>query len=132
MEQPIIKVIKLTENQKNKLIRIKGITKIYQWNILCRWAFCYSLSRSGKLVNYYLPKNDVLSNVEISWKTFVGENHVAYAIALRQRLYNDGLELTDEMLREQFLLHLDRGINYISMDLKTGDSIGDFVNKIKG
>jgi DNA sulfur modification protein DndE len=35
---------RLSETAKEQLTRIKRATKIEQWNTLCRWAFCLSLS----------------------------------------------------------------------------------------
>ena len=39
----IIKQIRLSQQSKDKLSRLKGKTGIKNWNILCRWALCYSL-----------------------------------------------------------------------------------------
>lgn len=39
----IIKQIKLSNAAKDKLSRLKGKTGIQNWNVLCRWAFCFSL-----------------------------------------------------------------------------------------
>ena len=40
----LIDNIKLSNSAKEQLIKIKKITRIENWNILCRWAFCLSLS----------------------------------------------------------------------------------------
>ena len=42
----IIKQIKLTNVSKDRLGRLKGKTGIKNWNVLCRWALCYSLSEN--------------------------------------------------------------------------------------
>ncbi|MBC6474598.1 MAG: DndE family protein, partial [Hormoscilla sp. GM102CHS1] len=34
----------LSQTAKNQLTQLKRNTKIDQWNILCRWAFCRSLA----------------------------------------------------------------------------------------
>ena len=39
----VIKQIRLSNTAKEKLSRLKGKTGIQNWNVLCRWAFCYSL-----------------------------------------------------------------------------------------
>lgn len=39
----IIKQIRLSNQAKEKISRLKGKTGIKNWNVLCRWAFCYSL-----------------------------------------------------------------------------------------
>ena len=38
MEPPIDR-IKLSQSARDQLIKLKRITKIDQWNVLCRWAF---------------------------------------------------------------------------------------------
>ena len=43
----IIKQIKLSNAAKDKLSRLKGKTGIQNWNVLCRWAFCFSLPFAG-------------------------------------------------------------------------------------
>lgn len=42
----IMKQIKLSESAKDRLGRLKGKTGIRNWNVLCRWALCYSLSEN--------------------------------------------------------------------------------------
>lgn len=39
----IVKQIRLSSHAKEKLSRLKGKTGIRNWNILCRWALCFSL-----------------------------------------------------------------------------------------
>ena len=40
----IVKQVKISNQSKERLSRLKGKTGIKNWNILCRWALCYSLS----------------------------------------------------------------------------------------
>lgn len=40
----IIKQVRLSQQAKDQLSRLKGKTGIKNWNILCRWALCYSLA----------------------------------------------------------------------------------------
>ena len=40
----ICKQFKLSQPEKEKLIRIKSRTGIQNWNIICRWALCWSLN----------------------------------------------------------------------------------------
>ena len=108
----IAKHFKLSQPEKDRLIRIKARTGIQNWNVLCRWAFCWSLSQPtvpGGLV----PASD--SNVEITWQTFGGDCDEIYEAVLRQRCLRDGLGDSPEVLTKYFRLHLNRGINYFSM-----------------
>ena len=66
----IVKQIRLSNRAKERLSRLKGKTGIKNWNVLCRWAYCYSLKEN----TIPTPENiDVDSNVEMSWYTFAGE-----------------------------------------------------------
>ena len=66
----IVKQIKLSNAAKDKLARLKGKTGIQNWNVLCRWALCYSL-KEGTIPTDIEIASD--SNVEMSWLTFAGE-----------------------------------------------------------
>ena len=66
----ICKQFKLSQPEKEKLIRIKSRTGIQNWNIICRWALCWSLNEST-IPGGVDPQSD--SNVEMSWFTFAGE-----------------------------------------------------------
>ena len=39
----IIKQVRVSQQAKDQLSRLKGKTGIKNWNVLCRWALCYSL-----------------------------------------------------------------------------------------
>lgn len=107
----IVKQIKLSQQEKDKLIRIKAKTGITQWNVLCRWALCWSLNDPS------LPSGPDIasdSNVEMSWLTFGGESHEIYDALLRQRCIEDNLGTDAATLAHYFRLHLNRGINYLS------------------
>ena len=43
----IVKQFKLSLPEKDKLIRIKSRTGIQNWNVLCRWALCWSLNEES-------------------------------------------------------------------------------------
>ena len=107
----ICKQFKLSQPEKEKLIRIKSRTGIQNWNILCRWALCWSLNEES-IPGGVVPQSD--SNVEMSWITFAGEYHEIYEAVIRQRCIQDGLGDSPETLLKYFRLHLNRGINHYS------------------
>ena len=107
----ICKQFKLSQPEKEKLIRIKSRTGIQNWNILCRWALCWSLKEES-IPGGVDPQSD--SNVEMSWITFAGEYHEIYEAIIRQRCINDGLGDSPDTLLKYFRLHLNRGINHYS------------------
>ena len=69
MESPIER-IKLSQTAKDQLLKLKRVTRIEQWNILCRWAFCRSLAETSPPSPIPIPQD---SNVELTWKVFGGE-----------------------------------------------------------
>ncbi len=112
MEPPIDR-IRLSQTAKDQLTKLKRNTKIDQWNILCRWAFCRSLAESSIPSPVPITAD---SNVEMTWRVFGGEIADFLLIALKQRCHNDGLGTDKETLASQFRLHLHRGIGYLAGD----------------
>lgn len=111
--EPPIERFKLSQTAKEQLTKLKRYTKIDQWNILCRWAFCRSLAEPSIPSPVPIPAD---SNVELTWRVFGGEMSEILVLALKQRCYNDGLSLDKETLVTQFRLHLHRGIGYLAGD----------------
>lgn len=122
-----IKQIRLSTHAKEQLIRLKTRTGISQWNILCRWAFCLSLSEPTPPTPIEIPAD---SNVEMSWAVFGGEWHELYLALLKERCVRDGLGIAGETLNRQFRLHLHRGIGYLATPNKIR-SVGDLVGLAK-
>lgn len=112
MEPPCDR-IKLSQSAKDQLIKLKRYTKIDQWNILCRWAFCRSLAEPTIPSPVPITTD---SNVELTWRTFGGEMSDILIMALKQRCHNDELGCDPETLATQFQLHLHRGIGYLAGD----------------
>lgn len=111
--EPPLERFKLSQTAKDQLVKLKRHTKIDQWNILCRWAFCRSLAEPTVPSTVPIPAD---SNVELTWRVFGGELADLLAIALIQRCRNDGLATDKETLATQFRLHLHRGIGYLAGD----------------
>ena len=107
----ILKQIRLSSQSKERLSRLKGKTGIKNWNILSRWAFCYSI-REGSIPADVPIEAD--SNVEMSWYTFSGEYSEIYEMLMKQWCIAQGLPTDSETLAKYFMLHLERGIGYLS------------------
>lgn len=122
MEPPVDRV-RISQAAKDQLIKLKRTTKIDQWNVLCRWAFCRSLAEPTPPSPVAIPAD---SNVEMSWQVFGGAIADPLIVGLRQRCHKDGFSINKEVLATQFRLHLHRGIGYLAADpnLKT---IGDLI-----
>lgn len=107
----IVKQIKLSTQGKDRLSRLKGKTEIKNWNILCRWALCYSLSENT--IPTDVPINSD-SNVEMSWYTFGGEYSELYEALIKMWCEQNGLGTSEEVLSKYFKLHLERGIAHLA------------------
>src|SRR5438093_13388675 len=123
-----IEHIRLSQQARDQLIKVKARTGIKHWNTLCRWAFCASLMEPTIPPMAKIPAD---SSVELSWKVFGGVYQDIYIALLKERCQKDGLPLTDEVLATQFRLHLHRGIGYIFADKKIR-SIADMLRKVSG
>ena len=111
----IIKQIRLSQKEKEKLIRIKAKTGIEAWNVICRWAFCLSIADKSVPFGPDVPSD---SNVEMSWSTFGGEYQELYDAVFRERCIEDGIKNDPVQIAKHFRLHLQRGINALAA--KTG------------
>jgi DNA sulfur modification protein DndE len=111
--EPPLNTIRLSQSAKDQLTKLKRITKIDRWNVLCRWAFCRSLAEPSIPSPVPIPAD---SNVEMTWPVFGGEIADILLIALKQRCHDDGLGADKETLATQFRLHLHRGIGYLAGD----------------
>jgi DNA sulfur modification protein DndE len=102
-----IDIIRLSEKQKQQLIILKRKTGIENWNVLCRWALCMSLADPT-----IPPKEDIPSdsNVEMTWKTFGGEQASAYLAIVK---YQFSQQKASMNLADFIKIHLSRGISHL-------------------
>lgn len=107
----IVKQIRLSQRSKEKLSRLKGKTGIKNWNILCRWALCYSLSEKTIPTDIEIPTD---SNLEMSWYTFGGEYSELYEALMKAWCIEQNLPTDEETLAKYFRLNLERGISHLS------------------
>lgn len=121
----MIEKFKVSERAKTQLITLKRKTKIDNWNILCRWAFCLSLKEPSTPPPENIPAD---SSVEMTWKVFGGEYSEVYYALLLERCRQDGIELEADRIFAHFRLHLHRGISYLASDKSITD-ISSFVGK---
>lgn len=107
----IMKQVKLSGQAKERLSRLKGKTGIKNWNILCRWALCYSLHEDTIPADIQINQD---SNVELSWFTFGGEYSELYEALIKAWCVSKNLSTDNETVIRYFKLHLERGIAYLS------------------
>ena len=125
----IIKQVRLSQKAKEQLSRLKGKTGIKNWNILCRWALCYSLCEKTIPTDVALIAD---SNLEMSWFTFGGEYYELYEALVKAWCIKMDLPTDDDTVTKYFRLNLERGISHLG---GTGfiKSVDDLANiAIKG
>ncbi len=106
-----IEHIRLSQRAKDQLIKLKRVTGIRHWNVLCRWALCISLAEQSVPPPAKIPAD---SNVEMSWKVFGGRYADLYLALVKERCLHDALGTDLETLTQQFRLHLHRGISHLA------------------
>jgi DNA sulfur modification protein DndE len=121
-----IEYLRLSQQAKDQLIKLKRVTGIKNWNVLCRWAFCTSLAEPATPTPTKIPAD---SSVEMTWKVFAGVHEEVYLALLKARCRRDGLDTSDETLATQLRLHIHRGIGYLFADRKMRD-ISGFVRRL--
>lgn len=102
--------VKLTAAAKNQLATLKRRTGIEHNNALCRHALCISLA------NPSIPPDENFSfagGLEIDWRTLTGGQEDLYTNLLAVRLLADGKRVSEEAIRQTFLLHVHRGLSYL-------------------
>ena len=107
----IIKQVRLSQQAKDQLSRLKGKTGIKNWNVLCRWALCYSLSEKTLPTDIALASD---SNLEMSWMTFGGDYYELYEAIMKAWCIKMDLPTDEETITKYFRLNLERGISYLS------------------
>jgi DNA sulfur modification protein DndE len=114
-----IETVRTNFEGKSRLSQLKKYTGLDNWNVLCRWALCRSLSDPS-----VPPKIDQKgeNGVEMAWKVFGGEYQEIYLALLKQRCKNDGHSLDDSVIAEQLWLHLDRGLGYLVAEKRIKDN----------
>ena len=102
-----IEILRTSMNVKNSLTRIKSITGISNWNILCRWAFCLSIKQEN------LPREieENLDGLEIDYEVFVGKNKDIYTQLLINNLLKYKIEINKKNLSKYLYAHINRGVN---------------------
>ena len=106
----IVKQIRLSRQAKAQLSRLKGKTGIKNWNVLCRWALCYSLAEKTLPTDIPLA-ND--SNLEMSWYTFGGDYYEVYEALVKAWCIDMRLPTNNDTVSKYFRLNLERGISHL-------------------
>lgn len=115
--------IRISQQAKDQLTKLKRMTGVEHWNVLCRWAFCASLAEPTVPAAAKIPAD---SNLEMTWKVFAGPYQDILMGLLIERCHRDQLGTTPDVITTQFRLHLHRGIGYLAANKRIRD-IGSLV-----
>ena len=116
--------VRTTLGVKHTLNRLKQLTGIETWNVLCRWAFCLSIKQEN------LPREieETLDGVEIDYEVFAGKNKDIYTQLLINNLLKYKIEINKRNLSKYLYAHINRGVNIIySNKLKNINPLFDFM-----
>ncbi|MBL6995469.1 DNA sulfur modification protein DndE [Desulfobacula sp.] len=124
MKTPL-ETIRIGQQGKEQLLKLRRCTGIAHWNILCRWAFCASLKEKAVPPTF---QQKVDGGVEMSWKVFAGELSETYTALCWLRAKQDGFPVTPEGFTNCFRAHLHRGLTFLTAGQKN-KSIVDFMGE---
>lgn len=121
-----IEKFRVPQKSKNQLVTLKRTVGIENWNILCRWALCLSLSEPSEPTIEYVAQD---SNIEMTWRTFGGPLSDVYRALVHHR-YTDSTIRHEVDELSYFLLHLKRGVSYLHDRLK-GQNIATLIHLVE-
>ncbi len=124
----ILDTVRISKKGKEQLIKLKRVTGIAHWNVLCRWAFCVSLAEATSPPHFAAKE---MSNIEMSWKTFGGEHAEVYEALLKQRCRADSTDMGQQSLARAFRNHLHRGIAHLASG-KRISNMADLLGEVDG
>jgi DNA sulfur modification protein DndE len=110
----------------NRLQMLKGQTEITP-NYLCRIGLCYSLNEPRP------PSSDEYNadGQTFNRYTLLGEHDALYMALLKERMLQEGKD-PDEDLYEEFVAHLNRGVNRVFGNISDVSDFYDLVpNELK-
>lgn len=103
--------IVLSQRAREQLVQLKRKTGIKHWNVLCRWALATSLAEDSKVSAKSHPAD---SNVEMSWRTFAGEQGDVFVALLSARRDHDGFKDDPASMGRLLRAHMHRGIGVLA------------------
>lgn len=122
---PPIETVRISKQGRDQLIKVRRVTGIEQWNIICRWALCLSLREDTPP----LPaKGRLEGGVEIQWKTFAGEYGDLFTALILNRLGRDGYADHEDGPSQSLRAHLHRGLGYLASGSEE-KNIADFLGR---
>jgi DNA sulfur modification protein DndE len=118
--KPPVETVRISQQGRDQLIKLKRATGIEHWNIICRWALCVSLREPTVPVRAICSQSE--GGVEISWKIFSGELGDVLVALVLSRAVKDKIDTTDPtIIGSYFRDHIHRGLGYLASGKETSD-----------
>lgn len=108
--------LRISQQGREQLIKLRKQTGIEHWNVLCRWAFCVSLREKTA------PKpttEKIEGGVEMTWKVFSGEQGGIYSALCWQQALKDGFPPDQEGAAACLRAHIHRGLSFLASGKET-------------
>ena len=106
MQLQHVETVRLGADTKIHLSTLKRRTGIANWNTLCRWAFCLSVSDDTPVRD---RAEKGVGAVEMTWKTFAGEEDEIYRLLLIDRCQSEHGAVDRDILSKALRQHIARG-----------------------
>jgi len=106
MQLQHVETVRLGADTKIHLSTLKKRTGITNWNTLCRWAFCLSVSDDTPVRD---RDEKGVGAVEMTWKTFAGEDEEIYRLLLIDRCQSEHGAVDKDILAKALRQHIARG-----------------------
>lgn len=104
--------LRLDATAKQRLMTLKRRTGIGTWNVICRWAFCLSLSIP--LPDQHTIRSDFApTELEIPWHIFSGRFDFAYRALLYDECIRRDAPFEKKVLSGMLREHVERGLGYL-------------------
>lgn len=115
--------VRLGNDTKIHLSTLKRRTGIENWNTLCRWAFCLSLADPAPVRE---RAEQGLGAVEMTWRTFAGDEEVVYRALLVDRSEREHGTVDREKVAATLRQHIARGAARL-VSRRDWKGIGEFL-----
>lgn len=131
MQLQHVETVRLSADTKIQLSTLKKRTGIANWNTLCRWAFCLSISDDTPVRD---RDEKGIGAVEMSWKTFAGEDEEIYRLLLIDRCQSEHGVVDKDILAKTLRQHIARGAGRLvsNRELKSAGDLLALAARLSG
>lgn len=123
--KPPVETIRISQQGRDHLIKVRRQTGVENWNIICRWALCVSLREPTPPA---IAREKLDGGVEMTWKVFAGDESDVFAALILMRVEKDGFASNPDGIGRCIRSHINRGLSFLASGKET-KSILDFIER---